>query len=204
MLKTNLIMLERTDADLVAQAQTGNQAAFTELVHRHERRIYTLALNMLRNPADAEDVLQETFISALHGLPHFRGDASFSTWLYRIAYNATLMKMRKPPAALSLDETIESDEGTMPRELLDWTHDPEAEVLHRETHAAMQAAVDTLSPALRSVFVLRDLDGLSTEETAAVLQLSIAVVKTRLHRARLILRNQLSEYFGTRRTGERK
>jgi RNA polymerase sigma-70 factor (ECF subfamily) len=189
----------RRDEDLVAQAQVGDEAAFAELVHRHESRVYTLALKMLRNPADAEDVLQETFISALRGLPQFRGDSTFATWLYRIAYNATLMKLRTSAPAVSLDETINGDESEMPRELTDWTHDPEGALLNQEAREEMQAAVDTLSPALRSVFVLRDVDGLSTEETAAVLGVSVQVVKTRLHRARMILRNQLSDYYRARR-----
>ncbi len=188
-----------SDEDLVLRAQSGDELAFTELVHRHERQVHTLAIRMLRDPATAEDVLQETFISALRGLKSFRGESSFATWLYRIAYNATLMKLRKSTPTLSLDEWHDQDEGEMPRELLDWTHNPEAEVLTRETREAMQAAVDTLSPPLRSVFVLRDLDGLATEETAAVLGVSKEVVKTRLHRARLLLREQLSEHFSSRR-----
>ncbi len=191
---------ERRDEELVVQAQAGDELAFTELVHRHESRVYTLALKMLRNSADAEDVMQETFISALHGLKAFRAEATFATWLYRIAYNATLMKLRKPAATVSLDDTLEGDESVMPRELMDWTHDPEAEALNRETRHAMQAAVDTLSAPLRSVFVLRDMDGLSTEETAAVLGVSSEVVKTRLHRARMILRNELSDYYRARRS----
>ncbi len=194
---------ELRDEELVDRAQAGDEEAFTELVHRHESRVYTLALKMLRNPADAEDVLQETFISALRGLPQFRGDSTFATWLYRIAYNATLMKLRTSAPAISLDEAIDGDESEMPRELTDWTHDPENALLNQEARGEMQAAVDTLSPALRSVFVLRDVDGLSTEETAAVLQVSAQVVKTRLHRARLILRNRLSEYYRTRRERER-
>ncbi len=194
---------ELRDEELVDRAQAGDEEAFTELVHRHESRVYTLALKMLRNPADAEDVLQETFISALRGLPQFRGDSTFATWLYRIAYNATLMKLRTSAPAISLDEAIDGDESEMPRELTDWTHDPENALLNQEARGEMQAAVDTLSPALRSVFVLRDVDGLSTEETAAVLQVSAQVVKTRLHRARLILRNRLSESYRTRRERER-
>ncbi len=189
---------ELSDEELVLQAQAGDETAFTELVRRHESRVYTLALKMLRNPADAEDVLQETFISALRGLGTFRAEASFATWLYRIAYNATLMKLRKPTAALSLDETVEGDENVMPRELMDWTHEPEAQVLNQETRETMQAAVDTLSAPLRSVFVLRDMDGLSTEETATVLGISIEAVKTRLHRARMILRNELADYYAAR------
>ncbi len=198
-----LIQEAQRDEELVLHAQAGDDAAFAELVHRHESRVYTLALKMLRNPADAEDVLQETFINALHGLGSFRGDASFSTWLYRIAYNATLMKLRRPLSAVSLDEAIESEESELPRELTDWTHDPESTLLNRELEGEMQAAVDTLSAALRSVFVLRDVDGLSTEETAAVLGVSEEVVKTRLHRARMILRNQLSEYYRVQHERER-
>lgn len=194
---------ERCDEDLVVLARAGDERAFTELVKRHESRVYTLALKMLRNPADAEDILQETFISALRGLANFRAEASFATWLYRIAYNATLMKLRKPAATVSLDETVEGDGAGMPRELMDWTHDPEAEVLNRETRRMMQEAVDTLSAPLRAVLVLRDMDGLSTEETAGVLGISIEAVKTRLHRARMILRNELADYY-TARQGARR
>ncbi len=191
------------DEELVAQAQAGDERAFAELVHHHESRVYTLALKMLPSSADADDVLQETFISAYRGLKNFRGESSFATWLYRIAYNATLMKLRTTHRSVSFDETLDGDDLEMPRELTDWTHDPEAELLNSETREVMQAAVDALSPALRSVFGLRDLDGLSTEETAEVLDVSKEVVKTRLHRARLFLREKLTEYFSARRDDER-
>ena len=187
-----------SDSHLVTQARAGDELAFAELVHRHENRVYTLALSMLRNSDDAEDVLQETFISVLHGLPRFRGESAFATWLYRIAYNATLMKLRKPLTGLSLDEVLESEESEIPRELTDWTHEPESAFLNEEAREAMQTAVDTLSTPLRSVFILRDIDGLSTLETAAVLQVSVEVVKTRLHRARMIVRNKLSDYLDKR------
>lgn len=193
----------RRDEDLVALAQVGDEAAFTELVHRHESRVYTLALKMLRNPADAEDVLQETFINVLRSLKQFRGESTFATWLYRIAYNGTLMRLRKSSMAVSLDEAIEGDESEIPRELTDWSHDPESALLNQETRSEMQAAVDTLSTPLRSVFILRDVDGLSTEETAAVLDVSVQVVKTRLHRARMIMRNRLTDYYRTQREEER-
>ncbi len=192
------------DEDLVIQAQAGDEAAFTELVHRHEHRVYTLALRMLRNPADAEDALQETFISALNGLPNFRREATFATWLYRIAYNATLMRLRKPLPGASLDEVIENDESAMPRELTDWSHDPAAALLNQETREAMDAAVATLPETLRSIFLLRDVDGLSTEEAAAVLNISIEAAKVRLHRARLALRDKLSNYFGAPRVIEKE
>ncbi len=194
----------QSDEDLVARVQAGDPSAFAELVQRHESRVYTLALKMLRNPADAEDILQETFISALRGLPRFRKESTFATWLYRIAYNATLMRLRQSHPSVSLDETLEGEESELPRELTDWSHDPESVLLNQEARAEMQAAIETLSPPLRSVFVLRDVDGLSTEETAAVLNVSLEVVKTRLHRARLILRNRLAEYYRSRRERERK
>jgi RNA polymerase sigma-70 factor (ECF subfamily) len=159
---------------------------------------------MLRNSADAEDALQETFISALNGLKNFRGDATFATWLYRIAYNATLMRLRKPPDAASLDAAVEDDESATPRELADWSHDPEAALLNKETREAMDAAVASLPETLRSAFVLRDVDGLSTEETAAVLDISIEAVKVRLHRARLALRDQLSNYFSSPHVTEKE
>lgn len=192
------------DEDLVIQAQAGDEAAFAELVHRHEHRVYTLALRMLRNPADAEDALQDTFISALNGLKNFRREATFATWLYRIAYNATLMRLRKPPAAASLDEAMERDENAMPRELTDWSHDPEAALLNKETREAMDAAVAALPETLRSIFLLRDVDGLSTEEAAAVLNISIEATKVRLHRARLALRDKLSNYFSAPRVTEKE
>ena len=186
------------DEDLVLQVQRGDEAAFTDLVHRHEHRVYTLALGMLHNPADAEDILQETFINALRGLKSFRGDATFATWLYRIAYNATLMKLRKASPTFSLDETIEGDDSDMPRELTDWSHDPVDAVLNDETRAVMDEAIAALSPAARAVFIMRDVDGLSTEETAAALGITADAVKVRLHRARLALREHLQPYFGAR------
>ncbi len=192
------------EQDLVAQARAGDHAAFAELVHRHEGRVYTLASKMLHDPAAAEDVLQETFIGALRGLAQFRGEASFATWLYRIAYNATLMKLRQSVPTVSLDDAIEGEERDIPRELTDWSQDPEGVLLNQEARDEMQAAMDRLSAPLRAVFILRDVDGLSTEETAEVLGISVAAAKVRLHRARMILRNELAEYYRMQRAEERK
>ncbi len=194
----------RRDEELVVAAQQGDDAAFAELVRRYENRVYTLALRMVRDPVEAEDILQETFIGVLRGMKSFRAESTFATWLYRIAYNATLMKLRRPTVAVSLDESIEAGEQEeMPRELTDWSHDPEAEVLNQETKAEMDAAVAALPETLRAVFVLRDVNQLSTEETASVLNISPQAVKTRLHRARLMLREHLAHYFemprGTRK-----
>ncbi len=185
------------DSELVHAAQNGDQRAFAQLVEKYEARVYNLARKMMRDPQDAEDVLQETFISVFRHLKDFQGDASFSTWLYRIATNASLMKLRgrkTPP--LSLDAPVEMDDaGALPREIVDWGITPEEALLSGEVRAQMDAAVDALPESLRAVFVLRDIEGLSVQETADVLSISVPNVKTRLHRARLMLRENLSEYF---------
>jgi RNA polymerase sigma-70 factor, ECF subfamily len=200
-----MIQETRPDEVLVTAAQQGDEGAFAELVHRYESRVYTLALRMVRDPAEAEDILQETFISMLRGLDNFRAESAFATWLYRIAYNATLMKLRRPQTAISLDEAADTDEqAELPHELTDWSHDPEAALLNQEVRGEMEAAITALPPALRAVFVLRDLDELSTEETAQVLGISPQAVKTRLHRARLALREYLTHYFATPRAARKE
>ncbi len=183
---------------LVQLAQHGDNHAFAQLVTNYESRVYNLARRMMRDPQDAEDVLQETFISVYRHLDDFHGDASFSTWLYRIATNASLMKLRsRKPPALSLDEPMESEQDEfMPREIVAWDVTPEEALLNSETRAQMQVAMNTLPETLRAVFVLRDVEGLSVQETADVLGISVPNVKTRLHRARLALRDQLAAYFG--------
>ncbi len=185
------------DTSLVQAAQHGDKRAFGQLVERYEQRVYNLARKMMRDPQDAEDVLQETFISVYRNLGNFHGDSSFSTWLYRIATNASLMKIRaRKEPTLSLDEPIESEDGdNLPREIVDWAITPEEALLNGETRMQMDAAIATLPETLRAVFVLRDIEGLSVQETADVLSISVPNVKTRLHRARLLLRESLSAYF---------
>ncbi len=190
-------MTKSDDADLVARLKAGDQLAYGELVEQNANRIYRVALRMLGNEADAEDVLQETFLSAFKSIDRFEGRASLSTWLYRIATNAALMRLRrKEPVQVSVDEPIERDDGDlMPRQFFDFCCLPEETLLREEAQAEMLRAVDELTPALRSVFVLRDIEGLSTQETADALDLSISAVKSRLMRARLKLRERLSRYF---------
>lgn len=185
------------DILLVQAAQHGDKRAFAQLVEKFEQRVYNLARKMMRDPQDAEDVLQETFISVYRNLNNFHGDSSFSTWLYRIATNASLMKIRaRKEPTLSLDEPIESeDNGSLPREIVDWAITPEEALLNGETRAQMDGAIAALPETLRAVFVLRDIEGLSVQETADVLGISVPNVKTRLHRARLLLREMLSAYF---------
>ena len=187
------------DNQLVKAAQNSDQSAFRELVARYENRIYRLALKMVRNPQDAEDVLQETFISAFRHLDSFRGDAAFSTWIFRIATNASLMKIRSIKPVQLLEDQSDDWNGTeREASLVDWSATPEEMLLNGEIRSQMDAALARLPETLRAVFVLRDIEGLSVDETARVLEISVPNVKTRLHRARLALREALSAYFAER------
>jgi len=184
------------DITLVQAAQRGDKRAFAQLVEKYEARVYNLARKMMRDPQDAEDVLQETFINVYRHLNDFHGDAAFATWLYRIATNASLMKLRgRKDITVSLDEPVEAGDGTMPREIVDWGVTPEQALLSGEVRAQMNVAVEALPETLRAVFVLRDIEGLSVQETSDVLGISVPNVKTRLHRARMTLRENLSMYF---------
>jgi len=185
------------EAALVAGLKKGDPAAFTELVERYSETIYNLALRMTNNPQEAEEVLQDTFISAFRAVNRFEGRSRLSTWLYRIAYNAALMRLRRRELPTeSLDEPLLSEEGEpLPRQLADWTGDPGRKLLEHELRDVLAEAVAGLPEGLRAVFVLRDIEGLSTAETAAVLDLTETNVKVRLHRARLALRERLNAYF---------
>ena len=188
---------KESDGALVEGSKEGDQTAFAELVKRYESKIYNLAYKMMGNREDAVDVLQEVFLDAYKSLSHFKKEAKFSTWLYRIATNVCLMKLRKrkAKAVISLDEPLLTKEGEQPREIPDWSTNPEAVVLNEELKQVMDEAIESLPPAYKSVFVLRDLEGLSNAETGKVLGESVAAVKSRLHRARLFLRERLSHYF---------
>jgi RNA polymerase sigma-70 factor (ECF subfamily) len=182
---------------LLKELKTGDQRAFAELVERHSPTVYNLALRMMGSPQEAEEVLQETFISAFRSLDRFEGRSQLGTWLYRIAYNASLMRLRKRQIPTSsIDEPLVGEEGEeLPRQLIDWSSLPDEIALNNELHHVLDKAVEGLSPTLRSVFVLRDIEGLSTAEVAEALGLTETNVKVRLHRARLALREQLTAYF---------
>ncbi len=187
-----------SDEVLVQKSKERDQAAFAELVNRYESKIYNLAHRMMGNREDAADVLQETFLDAYKSLSNFRGESKFSTWLYRIATNVCLMKLRKKgeETVISLDEPISTKEGQRPREIPDWSTNPAVAVLNEELRQVMDEAIKTLPPLYKSVFVLRDMEGLSNAEVGKVLGESVAAVKSRLHRARIFLRERLSQYFG--------
>ena len=180
--------------------KAGDRVEFARLVDGHYELIYHLALRMLQNPQDAEDVLQETFIKAYRHIRDFDGRASLSTWLYRIATNEALMHLRrKKPETLSIEEPSDEDGVEQaPMQLTDWCCMPEETLMSTETRAYLDEAIEKLPSSLRVVFILRDIQGLSTRETGEVLELSEMAVKTRLSRARLRLREELSSYFADR------
>jgi RNA polymerase sigma-70 factor (ECF subfamily) len=185
------------ETTLVAQSREGDTAAFGELVRRYEGKIFRLAQHVTQNREDAEDVLQETFMKAYEHLDQFQGNSKFYTWIVRIAVNQALMKLRrrKTDKSVSLDETIDTGEDTMVREIAAWDEDPEQRFSRDELGGILDTAVQSLEPPYRSVFVLRDIDELSTEETAEALGLSVPAVKSRLLRARLQLREKLTRFF---------
>ncbi len=182
---------------LVDLARQGDDTAFTALVSRYDRKIFRLAKNITQNDEDAEDVLQDAFLKAYTHLDRFNGDSKFYTWIVRIAVNEALMKLRKRRSdkMVSLDEEIDTGEEQVTREIAVWDGDPEQKYGQAELRQILDEAVQNLKPAFRSVFHLRDVEELSTEETAEVLGLSVPAVKSRLLRARLQLRERLTKVF---------
>lgn len=178
--------------------RNGDRAEFARLVDTYSPMIYRLGLKMLNNSQDAEDILQETFIKAYKHIGKFDGRSNISTWLYRIATNEALMSLRrKHPETISFESpSVHETEPQEPLQIVDWCCLPEEEFLTSEGRARLDEASERLPVNLRVVFVLRDIEGLSTRETAEVLDISEMAVKTRLSRARLRLREDLSEYFG--------
>lgn len=199
------------DAQLVAAARNGDTGAFTTLVERHQRQLYRLALRMMGNEADAEEVLQEALLNAYGKLDEFRGDSQFASWLYRIAANGALMRLRRKrraPETLAATDEDASDLLSGPRfasdgsysepPRSDWSLRADDALQNQQLGQAIDAAVANLPDDYRVVFLLKDVDGLSNEEIGDALGLSIPAVKSRLHRARLALREQLGEFFGSK------
>ena len=185
------------EGDLIIRAKAGDDTAFTELLTRYERKIYRLAKNITQNDEDAEDVMQEAFLKAYSHLDSFQGNSKFYTWIVRIAVNESLMKLRKRKSdrLVSLDEQVDTGEDMVLREIAVWEDNPEAQYSQEELRGILDKSVESLAPIFRSVFVLRDIEDLSTEETAEALGISIPAVKSRLLRARLQLREKLTRLF---------
>lgn len=185
------------DVALVARAKDGDVSAFEQLVRQYDRQIFRIAQHITQNREDAEDIVQDAFLKAYEKLDQFQGNSKFYTWLVRIAVNESLMRLRKRRTGkmVSIDEDVETEEGSMPRDLADWSPNPEQLYGQSELGDILRKTIQGLPPGFRTVFVLRDVENLSTEETAEMLGLSVPAVKSRLLRARLQLRERLSRYF---------
>jgi RNA polymerase sigma-70 factor, ECF subfamily len=185
---------------LVKAAKSGDASAFEELVNRYESKIFRLTMNITRNREDAEDSMQDAFMKAYSHLATFQEDSRFYTWLVRIAANEALMRLRKRrPNQVSLDEPVQGEDDLIPREVEDWGPSPEQRYAQSELHEILDQVIDSLDPDFRTVFVLRDIEELSTEETAQAMGISVPAVKSRLLRARLKLRQKLDRFLRDRK-----
>jgi len=186
-----------SESELIKQAQKGSRTAQAEIVYQHERMVYNLALRLLGNNEDAENVLQETFLKVLESLHTFKGESSLSTWIYRIATNFALMRLRKRKTQfVSLDDypiDVSMDFRDFNQSI---SNDPLQALLNYELRDVLNTAIEKLPLKFKSVFVLKDIEGLSLNEISEMLNMSLPAVKTNLHRARLFLRDQLAEYVG--------
>lgn len=183
------------DSSLISEVLSGNLAAFEELVRRYDRRIYRVTLAITQNKEDAEDAMQDAFLKALEHLEQFAGSARFSTWLTRIAVNEALQRLRKRNRFESLEEPVEVGESLLPQQVEDWRPSPEEQYAREELRELLEKAIGSLPAIYRTVFMLRDVEHLSNEETAAALDLTVAAVKSRLLRARLMMRARLARHF---------
>ncbi len=187
--------LESTEAELIRRVCDGNPEAFEELVRPYERLVYVTAISILRNQADAEEVAQEAVLKAFSRLSSFRAECKFSTWLVQITYNEARMRLRKDRRHLyeSLDERPQEPEADYwPKDFADWRPIPSELLENSEVREALQNAINSLSPTYREVVILRDIQDLSLKDVATILGVSEGAVKTRLHRARLLLRDALA------------
>jgi len=192
-----------TDEELVTRARAKDFAAFEQLVDRYEDKVYRLAFRFVRNETEAKEIVQDTFLSVWRKLDTFKGDAQFGSWVYRVAANAALMRLRsqrRHPEVSTEELPIDflDNYGHLPASGENWAKRPDDELQSDELRRRIQAAVDELPEIYKTVFLIRDVEGLSTEETADVLQISVPTVKTRLHRARLALREAITRYFDQR------
>ena len=184
------------DGDIVARAKTRSEAAFEQLVDQYKRKAFRVAWKITCNHEDAEDVVQNAFVKAFQNLVDFRGDSRFYTWLVRITINEALMKIRQRRSnEVSIDESKETDDRSVSIEIKDQAANPEQRCSQYEVQRILAANINDLEPPFRDVLLLRDVEGLSTKQTAQTLDLTSCAVKTRLQRARLKLRKSLNDHF---------
>jgi RNA polymerase sigma-70 factor (ECF subfamily) len=194
---SNVLDDQYDETELIARLQAGDKSACAECIDIHSPMVYRVGLRLMGNEAEAEDVMQETFLSAFRAIDSFEGRSGLGTWLYRIAYNAAMMRLRKPsPHTVSVEETLTGETmAVVPRQLFDWCCLPEEDFTSDEARTELEQAIHELPESLKTVFLMRELEGFSTADTAAALDLSEGAVKVRLHRARLWLRERLTPYF---------
>lgn len=184
------------DHDILNRLHAGDMTACADCIALHSDSLYGLALRLVNDEAEAEDVVQETFLNAFKSIRNFDGRASLGTWLFRITYNNALMRLRRhKPDTVEIDQPVYMEGDEVPRQLFDWCCLPEEDFMTSEAQAKIKMGISQLSEPLRMVFTLRDIEGLSTAEVAEILDLTESAVKVRLHRARLALREILSGYF---------
>jgi RNA polymerase sigma-70 factor, ECF subfamily len=190
-------LADAPEMSLVHATQDGDLAAFEELIRRYDRKVFRIAHHITQNRQDAEDVVQNTFLKAFRGLPQFEEKSRFSTWLIRIAVNESLVgvRQRRGLRVVPFDEIHEREPATPPLEIPDWNPNPEQMYSQSELRDILVKALQRLPLIYRAVFLLRDVEGFSTEETAQALNITDSAVKTRLLRARLKLRDRLDKYF---------
>ncbi len=185
--------MEASDATLLDRARTGDRRALEDLIGRHQRRVYRFGLKMCRDPEDAKDVLQETLLAAARTVKDFRGASSVSTWLYTIARSFCIKKRRRSKFAPEQEESLDAREpGLEARQVMDPSRGPEDELAGRQVEVALERAIAGLDPMYREVLVLRDVEGLTAPEVAEVMGLTVEAVKSRLHRARVAVREALA------------
>jgi RNA polymerase sigma-70 factor, ECF subfamily len=194
---TNPANLPVSDVDLplVDRILAGDVHAFEELVQRHKQRVYRIAVAITSNHEDAEEAMQQTFLKVYQHLGRFERASKFTTWLTRIAMNEALQKRRRQRKTESLDDLTATDDGVMPKQLQDWHEDPERLYSREQMREIVESAIQSLPTMYREVFVVRDVEGLTTGEAAEMLQLSVPTLKTRLLRARLMMRESLAAHF---------
>ena len=181
------------EQQLILEAQAGNNNALAELIKKYEKTVYSFAFKVCRNPEKAQNIMQETFMSMVKSLKQFDGKSKLSTWLYKITVNHCLMEYRKRKrefVSFDDDDALISESS-----IADWDSIPSLSIENKELKKVLDEAIQKLSPEYRIVFLLRDVEGLSTEETGKITELSVPAVKSRLHRARAFLRKEISQTF---------
>jgi len=186
----------KTDLELIEEFKSGDQLSFEELVSRYSEKAYNLASRMCRNQEDAEEVLQDVFVTVYRKIDGFEGKSSFSSWLYRVTVNSSLMKIRKrkQDKSISIEDAVPAEEHSMCMATADH-QDTDTETLRKEVSSALETAIAKLPDDYRPVYILRDIDGLTSKEVGRILGLSIPAVKSRLHRSRLMLRKRLVKFY---------